>query len=163
VCPLLCRSILCNSTNNPFGGAGSAADVGNTGAGLGNGGRTGKGRWLLSNMPYPEHTHLLLTLANVPACSMSWCLLNTVLERSLPVIPQYCTWVLPLNKPQHTALSTHSCQGCHIDAQEFGMSSHFEPPGFNLALFKYCQQQLSSVLQAPPAQLKRAPLELAQA
>ena len=36
-CPMMCRSILCNSTNNPFGGTGGSADIGG-----GNGMRAGK-------------------------------------------------------------------------------------------------------------------------
>ena len=47
------RSILCNSTNNPFGGAGSSGDIG-----AGNGMRTaGKGLSLMSPL-YAQCHHM---------------------------------------------------------------------------------------------------------
>ena len=57
------RSILCNSTNNPFGGAGSSADIG---GGNGMGMRAGKGlslpvfqaeHHLWCSMPTPSPQH----------------------------------------------------------------------------------------------------------
>ncbi len=44
------RSILCNSTNNPFGGTGGSADIGG-----GNGMRAGKGRSLAASLSGAEH------------------------------------------------------------------------------------------------------------